>query len=141
MPGYEHLVGHRFPDGEVTVTAAEDDRLRRAVEAPPRTGAGAHPSFCHIATHTGKGVTFTELAELVGSSFDAGFLFGNGSFVFHEPVRVDRPYAVRGGITGVESRLGRRTGPFDLITTELDLVDRETGAVVCTSSETYVCPR
>src|SRR5204863_2892717 len=97
--------------------------------------------FAHLATHIGKGLTFAELVELLGARLDAGFLYGGGSLEYDEPILLERPYAVRGGIASVESRVGRRTGPFDLVTTELELVDDERGVRICRSLETYVVPR
>jgi hypothetical protein len=135
------LVGHRFPDGAYTITAEENEELRWIVDAPGLPPGVAHPTFCHLATHVGKGITFAEFAELVGSSHDAGFLFGGGSWDLAEPLRVGVRYRVEGGITAAEARVGKRTGRFDLITTELDLVDPDTGRRVATSIEHYVCPR
>lgn len=137
----QSLVGIRFPDGSYTITEEANATLCRVVDAPPLPPGRAHPLFGHLATHVGKGVTFSEFAELVGSRFDAGFLFGGGSLVYAAPLEVGRPYLVRGGITAVESRVGRRTGPFDVITTELELVDAATGEVASTSVEHYICPR
>jgi hypothetical protein len=135
------LVGLRFPDGAYEITAEENSRFCWIVDGVELADGRAHPTFCHLATHVGKGVTFAEFAELVGSSFDAGFLFGGGSWEILEPLRTGVRYVVRGGITAAESRVGRRSGRFDLITTELDLVDPATGARVATSVEHYVCPR
>jgi hypothetical protein len=135
------LVGLRFPDGEYEITTRENDRFRWIVDGVELAEGIAHPAFCHLATHIGKGVTFAEFAELVGSSFDAGFLFGGGSWEFVEPLMTGVRYVVRGGITAAESRVGRRTGRFDVITTELDLVHPATGARVATSVEHYICPR
>jgi hypothetical protein len=137
----DSLVGTQFPPGEYVITHDVDEAFRSAVNAPPGSPGRAHPTFCHLATHVGKGVTFAELAELVGSSNDAGFLFGGGSFTFHEQPRIGRRYLVRGGITAAEPRIGARTGRFDVITTSLDLVDPDTDAVVATSVEHYICPR
>jgi hypothetical protein len=140
-PDLQALVGTRFPDGEFTITPEEHERLRGAVDGIVPSGGTALPVWAHIATHVGKGVTFSEFAELIGSSFDAGFLFGGGAWDFVEPVRIGKRYLVRGGITGASSRVGRRTGPFDVVTTEIDLVDPDTGERVCTSIENYICPR
>jgi len=140
-PDPAHLIGLRFPDGEYTITEEENARLRDIVDGPELPPGVAHPVFCHLATHVGKGVTFAALAELVGSSNDAGFLFGGGSFSFGQRLEVGRRYVVRGGITAAESRIGARTGRFDVISTSLDLVDPETGDVVATSVEHYICPR
>jgi hypothetical protein len=137
----QSLVGLRFPDGSYTITEEANAAFCRIVNAPELPPGRAHPLFGHLATHVGKGLTFAEFAELVGSRFDAGFLFGGGSLVYSRPLEVGRPYVVRGGITAVESRVGRRTGPFDVITTTLDLVDPETDEVVSTSVERYICPR
>lgn len=137
----EALVGLRFPDGSYTITEEENDALRWIVDAPELPAGTAHPTWCHLATHVGKGVTFAEFADLVGSSYDAGFLFGGGSWELVEPLRLGVRYLVRGGITATEARLGKRSGRFDLITTELDLVDPDTGLRVATSVEHYVCPR
>ena len=117
--------GLRFPDGEHTITAAANDRLCRLVQAPPLPAGPPIRCWAHLATHIGKGLTFTEFAEIVGAPVDAGYLFGGGSLDFWEPIRLDTRYLVRGGIATVVSRVGRRTGPFDVITTELDLIDAE----------------
>lgn len=135
------LVGLKFPDGTYTITSEANETLCRLVDAPPLREGVAHPLFAHIATHVGKGLSFAEFAEVVGSRVDAGFLFGGGSLVYRDTLHVERRYCVRGGIVGVESRVGRRTGPFDVITTELDLIDAESGRRTSTSVESYICPR
>lgn len=141
MDGAPALIGLRFPDGEYTITAAANERLCRLVGAPALPDGEAHPVFGHLATHVGKGVTFAEFADIVGVPLDAGYLFGGGSLEFWEALRLDTRYLVRGGITNVVPRVGRKTGPFDVITTELDLVDAATGRRVSRSSESYIVPR
>lgn len=135
------LVGVQFAEGEYTVTSNVNGQFMSAVAAPPIVEGRAHPMFCHLATHVGKGIAFAQFAELVGSSNDAGFLFGGGSFTFHEQIEIGRRYLVRGGITAAEQRQGRRSGRFDVITTTLDLIDPETEKSVATSIEHYICPR
>jgi hypothetical protein len=131
----------RFPDGEYTISVAANDRLCRLVQAPPLPTGAAHPVWAHLATHIGKGLTFTEFAEVVGAPIDAGYLFGGGSLEFWEPIRLGTRYRVCGGIVSVIARVGRRTGRFDVITTELDLVDLDTERRVSRSSESYIVPR
>jgi hypothetical protein len=138
---HEHLVGHRFPDGAYTIDREEHTRLCEYVGAPPLPDDEAHPAYGHIATHVGKGVTFTEFIELLEAPLDAGFLFAGGSIEYLEPLRVERPYAVRGGISAIEPREGRKTGPFEIVTTQIELVDEETGRVVCRSTESTIVPR
>jgi hypothetical protein len=135
------LVGLRFPDGEYTISVAANDRLCRLVKAPALPQGIAHPVWAHMATHIGKGLTFAEFAEVVGAPIDAGFLFGGGSLEFVEPIRLETRYLVRGGIASVVSRVGRQTGPFDVITTELDLVELERERRVSRSVESYIVPR
>ena len=140
-PPRSALAGLRFPDGAYTITAAANERLCRLVGAPPLPAGAAHPVFGHLATHVGKGVTFAEFADIVGAPVDAGYLFGGGSLDFWEPLRLDTPYLVRGGITTVVPQVGRKTGAFDVITTELDLVDAATDRRVSRSRESYIVPR
>jgi hypothetical protein len=140
-PGRTALAGLRFPDGEYTITVAANEQLCRLVDAPPLPAGVAHPVFGHLATHVGKGVTFAEFADIVGAPVDAGYLFGGGSLDFWEPLRLETRYLVRGGITTVVPQVGRKTGPFDVITTELDLVDATTDRPVSRSRESYIVPR
>ena len=67
------LVGRAFPDGRYLVTPEENARLCALVDAPPLAEGCAHPIYAHLATHVGKGVTFTEYAEIVGAPLDAGY--------------------------------------------------------------------
>lgn len=135
------LAGLRFTDGEYTITSAENARLCRLVKSPPLPEGVAHPVWCHLATHVGKSVSFPEFAELVGAPLDAGFLFGGGELEFSEPLRLDRRYVVRGGIETAESRVGRRTGRFDVITTLLELIDIEDERTVSRCREDWIVPR
>jgi hypothetical protein len=137
----DRLVGLRFADGEYTITRAENARLCRLVKSPPLPEGIAHPVWCHLATHIGKSVSFPQFAELVGAPLDCGFLFGGGELHFSEPLRLDRRYVVRGGIETVESRVGRRTGRFDVITTLLELIDTEVQRTVSRCREDWIVPR
>lgn len=131
----------RFADGEYTITTAANERLCRLVKSPPLAEGFAHPVFCHLATHVGKSVSFPEFAQLVGAPINAGFLFGGGELQFTEPLRLERRYIVRGGISSVEPRVGRRTGRFDVITTELELIDAEEERAVSRCIENWIVPR
>jgi hypothetical protein len=135
------LAGLRFADGEYTITRAANARLCRLVNSPPLPAGTAHPVFCHLATHVGKSVSFPEFADLVGAPLDAGFLFGGGELEFSEPLRLERRYVVRGGIEAVRSRVGRRTGRFDVITTVLELIDTEQQQTVSRCREDWIVPR
>jgi len=135
------LVGRRFPDGSYTVTPEENTRLCDLVDAPPLRDGYAHPIYAHLATHVGKGITFTEFTEIVGAPLDAGYLFAGGTLEWFEPILVGREYIVRGGITSVEHREGRRTGRFDVVTTTIDLIDTVTDHSVVRSIEGTIVPR
>lgn len=135
------LEGLRFPDGSFTVTAAANDRLCRLLGGPRPPAGVAHPVWANLATHMGKSVSFTRLTEILGVPLDAGLLFGGGSLEFAEDIALERDYVVRGGIDAVERRVGRRTGPFEIVTTGLELVDRDTERVVARSRESYIVPR
>ncbi len=135
------LAGLRFPDGSYTVTSAANARLCRLVGSPPLHEGVAHPAWGHLATHIGKSVSFTRLAEILDAPLDAGFLFGGGTLEYADDIALERDYIVRGGIDSVEARVGRRTGSFDIVTTGLELVERDTGSAVSRSRESYIVPR
>ena len=67
-------------------------------------------------------------------------MFGEAEIEQRIPLRIGESYEVRGGITGVVRKEGRRAGVFDIVTLRLELVDAE-GEVAGVSTNSFVFPR
>jgi acyl dehydratase len=137
--GIERFIGYRFPGGTYTVAPDKHALFLDAVDGIASGRDCAHPVMHFIATHAGKGMTFEKLMDLIGAPLDAGALFGQEDLEIFRPVRVGETVAVRGGIVDAQTKTGAKTGPFNTLTTEIELVDAK-GEVVCRSRETYIIP-
>ena len=67
-------------------------------------------------------IALEELQSLVGTSFPGA------------------TYAVKGGITGIERKEGRRAGVFDIVTFRLELSDAG-GEPAAVSTNSFIFPR
>lgn len=63
---------------------------------------------------TRAGPTITELMAMLDTKAD-GVLFGNLDIDLEQPLRTGTEYTVMSTFRSVERRIGRRTGPFDLV--------------------------
>lgn len=139
-PGIERFLGHVLPGGSFTVDPGKHALFLEAVDAKPSPSGNAHPMFSFIAAHNGMGLTFPQFMELLEAPLDAGALFGQEDLVIIRPLRIGETVSVRGSIVEARSTKGAKAGSFDLVTCGLELID-DSGAVICTSRETYVIPR
>jgi hypothetical protein len=137
--GIERFIGYRFPGGTYTVLPDKHALFLHAVDGIPSDRGCAHPVMHFIATHAGKGMSFDKLMELIGQPLEAGALFGQEDLEIFRPMRIGETVSVRGGIVDAQAKSGAKTGAFNLLTTEIELVD-DAGEVVCRSRETYVIP-
>lgn len=137
--GIERFVGYRFPDGVYTIDPGAHAKFIDAVGAKAPPDGHAHPLFAFLVSHCGMGMTFEEFMRLLGAPHDAGALFGQEDLVLERPLRVGETYTVRGEIVEARSARGERSGPIDLVTCGLDVLDGA-GELVCRSLETYVIP-
>ncbi len=134
------LVGHAFPGGSFRIEPYEHWLLADAVLSPPLPGGAAHPIYAYWAALRGMGVSIAELFELCRAAGPDRVMFGEAQIDLRRPLLVGETYRVRGGITGVERRRGRRAGVFDLVTFRLELVD-PSGAVAAVSTDSWVFMR
>ncbi|HVW33217.1 MAG TPA: hypothetical protein VHL53_11810 [Acidimicrobiia bacterium] len=131
--------GWKFPGGEFTIDAAENERLCRLVGADPSSDGSAHPLYAFIAAQRGMGVTVGEFLLLLGTPPEDGPMLASCRLEYAAPLLVDRPYRVQGGIIDLVRKEGARMGPFDLVTFELEVLD---GAdVVTRCRNAFVLPR
>jgi len=139
MGEFDHLDGHPLPEGEFTVTAEEDRRLREAIGAGA-DGGGAHPVWAYIATQRGIGISVGGLCELADYDIHDGPMLGSSELEYAGDVRIGVPYRVRGEIVGVVRKQGRKAGTFDVLTYRERLVGPG-DELVATATNTFILPR
>lgn len=136
----EALVGHRFPGGTYRVEPYRDWLVRDAVLAEPAAGDVVHPMFCYYGALAGMGISLDELFALAGATADSGVMFGEARIDLRRPLVVGEQLTVRGGITGVQRKEGRKAGVFDILAFELELVGGSED-VAAVSTNSFVFPR
>ncbi len=137
------LPGTRFPGGTFTPEAYFNWLTCDCVHAPELVEAGsAHPLIIFMATQAGMGMSLQELFTLFLGKSEDGPMLGEWSMEVHGPIRVERTYTVTGGITGVQRKTGRKTGVFDIITFELNLLEQGAlDAPVAITTTSFIFPR
>ena len=128
----QQLIGWRFPGGSYTIAHWENFLLADVMCSPPMPENLAHPAYCFHAPLAGMGITYADLFELCRAESD-------DDFEIHHPLREGQTYSVRGEITSVERKHGKRIGAFDLVTFELEMLDaNDRTCVVATNSWVFL---
>jgi hypothetical protein len=136
----EALIGTSFPGGTYTIEPYRHWLMNDAVGDVPSTEGTASPMEIYYGAMGGLGLGLEELFALVGSSSAEGPMFGEAEIEQRRPLLVGESYEVRGGITGIVRKEGRRAGVFDIVTFRLELVDSG-GEVAGVSTNSFVFPR
>ena len=131
------VVGHRFPGGTVTIEPWRAWLLNDLILSPKMPDGIAHPIWAYMAGMAGQGVSIPELFELMHATAADGPMLGEFALEWHEPLRVGATYNVRGGITGVDRKTGRRAGTFDIQTYTVEILDGDRLVAVSTNSLVY----
>jgi hypothetical protein len=136
-------VGREFPGGTYTIEPWRAWLVADAVLAEPPAlkdaeGQVAHPLFAWLAASGAMGITWDELFSWFGATAADGPVFGEHETTLHRPLRIGATYRVSGRIVSAERKIGRRTGPFDVVGYELDL---HAGVHAATCWNSIVFPR
>lgn len=136
----EALVGRQLPGGSYTVEPWRVWLTNDVLGANQRTDGIAHPMFCYYAAMAGMGLSIGEMFTLCSATADDGPMFGECDIQQLRPLEIGATYAVRGEITSAVRKQGARTGTFDIVAFQLDVVapDGEVAGVV---SNSFVYPR
>lgn len=142
-------IGRRFPGGTYTVEPWQAWLIADVVlePKPARTGCGAsggkpaHPLFAWLAAIGGWGMTWDDLFGWFGATAADGPVFGEHETTLHRPLEVGATYRVTGGIVSADRKVGRTTGPFDVVGYRMELHDETDGAHVATCFNSIVFPR
>jgi hypothetical protein len=134
------VVGTRYPAGTYTIAPWEDRVLRDAIGAPLAAGDEAHPLWGYIAAQSGIGTDVDGILEPTGARPEEGTMIASCEIAYDEPLRVGVEYRATGEIVGLERKHGRKTGPFDLFTFQIDLT-APSGTRAVRMTAVWVLPR
>jgi hypothetical protein len=140
VTGFEHLPGTNLPAGEFTITPQEAERLTGALLAVPSPDDTAHPIWAYIATQRGIDISIAGLCALAEFDVADGPMLGSVEIEYGGPVRIGMRYRVTGEVVGLERKVGRKTGTFDILTYRLAMAGPD-GAVVTRCTNTFILPR
>jgi hypothetical protein len=133
------VAGHRYPAGTYTIAPWADRVLRDTLGAPLAQADEAHPLWGYLAAQNGIGIDIEGLMAPVDARPQDGTMIASCEVEFLRDLRVGVTYDVTGEIVGLERKVGRRTGPFDLFTFFIDLSDGDAHVVRMTA--VFVLPR
>ena len=136
----EALIGRQFPGGTYAVEPWRVWLTNDVIGAPQRTDGIAHPMFCYYAAMAGLGISIDEMFILCYASASDGPMFGECDIQQLRPLKIGATYTVRGEITSAVRKQGVRTGTFDIVAFQLEVVapDGEVSSVV---SNSFIFPR
>lgn len=134
------IAGHQFPGGSYRIEPYRNWLTCDAVQSPVPPDDIAHPMFCYYGALAGMGISLDDLFALAGATAEDGVMFGEAEIDLRRPLRVGESFTIRGGITDVERKEGKRVGVFDIVSFRLELVDA-TGQVAAVSTNSFVFPR
>jgi hypothetical protein len=136
----EALKGQCFPGGTYTIEPYRHWLMNDAVGDIPSTSGPASPMEIYYGAMGGLGLTLDELFALAGATAADGPMFGEAELEQRRPLQVGETYTVRGAVTDVVRKEGRRAGVFDIVTFQLELVAPD-GEVAGVSTNSFVFPR
>jgi hypothetical protein len=130
----EGLVGRELPSGTFTLTRERYEQFAESVEGDPSADPTIDALWILSASEA------TELLALADCDIERdGPMLGGISMEVQRALELDREYATRKQILGLERKHGRRAGTFDLLKVRAAIADDDgdVAAVVTT----YVLPR
>lgn len=139
LPSPESLIGLALPGGTLVLSASDDKALRGILGAPTDPSGASHPLFGFIGAMRGMGIDWNGLFALCGASADDGPMMGETDLELRRPLATGHAYAVTAAIVGFERKAGRRTGPFDIVTLQVEIADAVGPAAVLRQS--IILPR
>jgi hypothetical protein len=128
-----------FPSGRITIRPWLDALLRDLIDAPAGDGQRPHPLWALTGALRGLDTDIDGILALADFDASQGPLFASCDIDYSGPLRFDVEYAIAGRVIGLEPKVGRRTGPFDLFTFELDL--EQAGTRITRVTFAWVLPR
>jgi len=136
----EALVGKPFPGGTYTIEPYRNWLLLDSTEGTPALSGSAFPMEIYFGAMDAMGISLDELFAWVGSSAAEGPMFGEAELEQRRALQVGETFTVRGQLTSVVRKEGKRAGVFDIVGFQLELVGAD-GKVAAVSTNSFVFPR
>lgn len=136
----ERLVGFRFPDGATVIRSQEVWLGHEAMLATYDGTGDLHALWPLIVGMRGMGTSITELCDLARMGPNDSVMFGELEINQTASLVVDMPYSVQGHIRDVVRRTGKRSGIFDVVTFELQVL-APSNSVAATVTNSFVFVR
>jgi hypothetical protein len=134
------VIGTRLPGGRVTISATENETVCRVLRTAPAADGSAHPLLAFVAMQGAMGVSVEELLAIADADAADGPMVGSYELEQSAPLRVGQEYVVSGEIVGLERKVGRKTGPFDILTFRL-AIGPESEPPLASSVSAWILPR
>lgn len=135
--GYAALVGRELPGGHYTIEPWKAWLVADALGDDPRQEV-PHPVLAWMASVGGMGLSWDEFFAWFDATAADGPMFGEHRTTFHAELTYG-DYQVKGRVTSVDRKSGRRAGVFDVVGYELDLHRGTEHVATCWNS--LVLPR
>jgi len=136
----ERLVGFRYPDGATVIRRHEVWLGHEAMLVPGDADGQLAALWPLIAGLRGMGTSVADLCELARMGPDDSIMFGELEISQAVPLEVDTEYSIQGEIRDVVRRTGKRSGVFDVVTFELQVLT-PSGAPAATVTNSFVFVR
>lgn len=135
------LVGHRLPEGTVTIEHWEAALTAETAAVPPLADGIAHPvSLFHVPLN-GVGMRIADFFVLFKADSDEAVRAGEFHWRFSRALREGVPYRASGEVVSAERKESRKLGTMDLVTFRIDLHDEGDGGHVASASYTWLLLR
>lgn len=121
------------------ISAMENAELCRSTGVEPAADGTAHPIYYFIATQLGMGMSVAEFCAAFAFDVADGPMIAGTAVQFHQPLRVETPYTVRGEISGITRKHSRKLGVMDIGEYRLRLMEGD--KLVAEVRNSWVFPR
>lgn len=135
----DERLGRRIPGGSFEVEAHLARLWAEANDLPIEPGV-IHPSYIPVLALDGLDATIEEILVTVGTRPEDGGVAGGCGLELIGPVEIGETYRVECEITEVDHKAGRRTGPFDRVTTMMTMTRSADSEVVARSWIVWIVP-
>jgi hypothetical protein len=139
-PAPDPVVGTPLPGGTYTFDERRHGRLLDVLGGVAPADGSAHPLAVWVIAMGGAGISIEDLFAAQGVAMEHGPMLGGHAFVLHRPLPVPDDYVVRAAIVSIDEKVGRRRGPFGVMTIRFEIADHA-GVPAASCTNVMILPR